>query len=311
MMIAKRISAGLVALILCIGLIGLTEVILVLFTSSAYYVWPPNQRSKFRPNPLNVPGVHGDKQFSINSMGIRGEEFSRTEQYRILAVGGSTTECLILDDGETWPRIVQDVVNARQDRIPIWVGNVGKSGLSTRHHIYQVEKLLAQYPKIDAIVLLVGVNDLTLRLARDTEYIPYEKVPPATLTRVFYEAFSFVPSWEGPEPLYKRSEIWRRLKMIRAQIDSARNSYIQDERGNSLDISRAHRASARELVEILPDLTSALNEYHQNLTKIVRIASEKHVRIILMTQPVLWHHKLERELTNLLWLGGIGNFRFV
>lgn len=305
----KRITAGIIALILCLALVGLVELCLVLLTPRTYYVWPPNLRAMFRPDPQITPGVHGEKQFSINSEGIRGDEFSREQQYRILAIGGSTTECLILDDGEVWPRLVQDFVNTRQNRITVWVGNIGKSGHNSRHHIYQVQKLLPQYPNIDAIILLVGINDLTLRLREDAGYVPYEAAPPDFQMQVFHMAFSLFPSWEGTGPFYQRSEIWRRLKLLKQRVGSDWTPYVQDQRGNNYVVWRAHRASASELVDLLPDLTSALREYSQNLRSIVRLAAERNVRVILMTQPALWHQGLSPELTKLLWLGGIGDFQ--
>jgi lysophospholipase L1-like esterase len=216
---------------------------------------------------------------------------------------------LYLDNSEVWTRLVQDFVNARQNRIKIWIGNVGKSGHNSRHHIYQVQKLLPQYPRIDAIVLLVGINDLTLRLREDAGYVPYEAAPPDFQRQVFQMAFSLFPSWEGAGPFYKRSEIWRRLKLLKERIAPGGTPYAQDQGGNNFVTWRAHRASASELVGLLPDLTSALREYSQNLRNIVHLAAERNVRVILMTQPALWHQGLSPELAKLLWLGGIGDFQ--
>ena len=53
-----------------------------------------------------------------------------------------------------------DMLNAERPKPDIWVGNVGKSGHDTRHNRLQVEKLLDQYPRIDMVVLLEGVNDM-------------------------------------------------------------------------------------------------------------------------------------------------------
>lgn len=306
---AKRIGAGAITLILCLALVGLMEWLLVLLTPQTYYVWPPNLKAMFRPDPRIAPGIHGEKRFSINSEGFRGDEFSPMQQYRLLVIGGSTTECLILDDSEAWPRLVQDIANARQNRLTIWVGNAGKSGHNSRHHIYQVQKLLPQYPKIDAIVLLVGANDLTLRLREDAGYVPYGEAPIDRHMQVFHKAFSLYPSWESDGPIYKRSEIWRRLKLLKERVASRGAPYIQDERGSNLVKWRAHRESASELVDVLPDLTSALREYSENLRNIVHLAAERKVRVILMTQPALWRQDLPSDLTKLLWLGGIGDFQ--
>src|SRR5262245_12374746 len=57
-----------------------------------YHLMPPNHRTVFRPRPGIMPGISGDSNFVTNSNGIRGDEFRTQDAYRILAVGGSTTE---------------------------------------------------------------------------------------------------------------------------------------------------------------------------------------------------------------------------
>lgn len=306
---AKPVSGILIGLLLSAVLVCAIEILLTVFTPHAYYVWLPNLRSVFRPDPAVTPGVGGEKQFSINSEGLRGEEFSPEQSYRLLAIGGSTTECLILDDSEAWPYLVQQMVNAQQSHLKLWVGNAGKSGHNTRHHILQVQRLLAQYERIDVILLLTGINDLTLRLREDTGYVPYAEVSDDVRLQVVQMAFAMFPSWESVGPFYKRSELWRRLKLLKEKLLSPWAAYMQDERGGNLVRWRANRSQATEVIDALPDLDSALREYSDNLRMIVQSAKERRTRVILMTQPVLWEPGLPDDLAKLLWLGGIGDFQ--
>ena len=62
----------------------------------AWYVSPPNH--KIHVQPTNLIGIASDAAFSTNSQGLRGPEFSKEGDYRILCIGGSTTKCLYLDD---------------------------------------------------------------------------------------------------------------------------------------------------------------------------------------------------------------------
>jgi hypothetical protein len=80
---------------------------LVFPPSGKYYPWLPNLHRIFRPDPNIMPGVQGESNFIVNSQGVRGDEFSPDDDYRILAIGGSTTECLYLDQTEAWPYLVQ------------------------------------------------------------------------------------------------------------------------------------------------------------------------------------------------------------
>ena len=47
--------------------------------------------------------------------------------YRILTLGGSSTECLVLDQTEAWPQLLQDRLN-ETNKYQVWVGNAGQSG---------------------------------------------------------------------------------------------------------------------------------------------------------------------------------------
>ena len=107
-------------------------------------VFFPGERRVFDSRRDSLPGVSGPAQFTINDWGVRGPDFGSEGEYRILAVGGSTTECAVLDEGETWTSLLQAGLAERFPDRRFWVGNVGRSGHSTRDHRLQVEALLAR-----------------------------------------------------------------------------------------------------------------------------------------------------------------------
>jgi hypothetical protein len=72
---------------------------------------------------------------------------------------------------------------------------------------------------------------------------------------------------------------------------------------------RKHRHEAAKLINKLPDLSSALEEYARNINKMVEIAQKNSIRLIFITQPTLWKPDLSADLDALLWLGGIGDFQ--
>jgi len=67
-----------------------------------------------------------------NSLGFRSEEppqgldFMSGKHLTIIAVGGSTTECLYLSDGKTWPDDLAMLLKERIDKG--WVNNAGFDG---------------------------------------------------------------------------------------------------------------------------------------------------------------------------------------
>ena len=299
-------SVGLFLLVLIVSL----EVVLRLISPDQYYVWPPGLRHAFHAAPNIMPGVYGESTFSINSHGLRGDSFSDSQTYRILAIGGSTTECLYLDDLEAWPYLLQEVLNATAgSKQRIWVGNAGKSGHNTRNHMVQLEILASQYPKIDAVMLLTGANDLLQRLALDELYLPFsgvEKLTPSEYDALIDRSFSVWPLADSHSPSFKRTEIWRKLRAIKNRYDPR---VIQDDTAEIYERWRMHRRTASSIRTTLPNLSSALEEYSRNVSTIIHFAKSKGIAVILVTQPYMWRSGLPSEEQNLLWLGGVGNYQ--
>ncbi|MEN6374713.1 MAG: hypothetical protein ABFD75_08030 [Smithella sp.] len=294
-----------VALVLCE--FGLRAYFSIKSKNDKYYVWPPNLRKVFKPTPGTMPGVNGIARFNVNSDGIRGDESSSGRQYRILTIGGSTTECLFLDQEKSWPYALQKKLN-NLHMSKFWVGNVGKAGLSTREHFMHMKHLLPQYPEIDAVIILVGCNDLTRRLIEDKKYDPdfldhYEYWK----HRLIRGAFSETPYYKGKYRF--RSGYYDELaigSVIKQSMDMyVRRKMIQDEAGNMFVNLRKLRKEAVQIVEDLPDLNSGLEEYKRNINAIIDIAQNQSVRIIFMTQPSLWKKDMTAEEKNLLWYGWI------
>lgn len=297
-----------VALSLVLG-----ELVLRLASPARYYVWEPGTRQIFRPVPSIMPGVEGESRFHVNEHGLRGDAFSPDQDYRILAVGGSTTECLYLDETEAWPRLLQERLNGRAGpRGRVWVGNVGKSGQMTRNHVVQVEKLTRQYERIDTVLLLAGVNDLMRRLKEDRGYRPFpgvERLSPEERQDLMAGSFSVLPSRGSGRPVVVPVEIRRRLRTVWRRYLEPRRELIQDDAGEVYVKWREHRRSASRLRNDLPDLSTALAEHTRNLGRIVEDAEGRGIQVILLTQPALWRSGLSRQEQALLWMGGVGRYQ--
>lgn len=269
-----------------------------------YYPWPPYLKQVFRPTPETFPGIQGPTTFSANSLGIRGDEFSPNQTYRLLAVGGSTTESLYLDDSKTWPHDLQEELNQSSNQA-VWVGNVAKSGLDTRHHIYQMKYLLPQYsnPRIDAVIILVGINDLWhFTVPARVEQFPEE----FELSRTF--AIRPVPNID--ELFYKKTALWVLLRRVRENLfrpPEPPGSFVEDVEGNAYPRLRQRRQHATGFINDLPDMTQALQDYARNLNTIIDLAQTNSTRIILMTQPSMYKDVMPPDQDALIWGGALEN----
>lgn len=133
--LSVSVLVSLVVLALAEGLIGI--LMAPRGRDFAWYVSPPNH--KIHVQPTNLIGIASDGAFSTNSQGLRGPEFSKDDDYRILCIGGSTTECLCLDDRAAWPALLADGLNGEDERVR--VGNAGRAGLNSYDHIALVKHL--------------------------------------------------------------------------------------------------------------------------------------------------------------------------
>lgn len=243
-----------------------------------FHLAPANLSREFRPRLEFIRGVSPATNYTTNSLGIRGPEWpERQAATRILCVGGSTTECLLLDDRETWPHLVGESLSAAGSR-PFWVGDVGRSGYASSDHLRLLENeaLLRQ---IDALVFLLGINDLQRAMKGRRLDPPF-----------------------GLRPLFERSTAFRLLDQMHNVRRTRRRHMEESVDGSNYPLRRSERQAAR-LVTTLPDLTAARAQYRHNLEQMVDGCERLGVRVWFATQPVLWREHLAPEDEATLWLG--------
>lgn len=95
-----------------------------------------------------------------NRLGLRGPEYPAdpNEYIKIFTVGGSTTACVTLTDGRTWPDLLARKLAGAEGR-KIWLNNAGIDGHSTFGHKILLERHLSKLEP-DYVVYLVGINDV-------------------------------------------------------------------------------------------------------------------------------------------------------
>jgi len=290
--------------------IAILEVVATLLFPSprAFFIWPPALEETFHPDQALLPGTSPRAWFRTNSAGLRAYEPAPNDDYRILVLGGSAAECLYLNQRETWPRRLHSLLQAALPGFRVWIGNGGRSGQSSRDHIFHLEYLPLRRLDIDAVVILLGANDLLLRLRQDSAYDPECLQEPAAVERQIDHAFLMVPASYSlpPPPLYRRTGLWRALKRLRNRFYRPEP---QDPRGEVIRNWRLLRRQAGELRPTLPSLESAFREYTANVERMIRYASRKGFRLIFVTQPALWKRNPSSREMDALWMGGVGEFK--
>jgi len=301
---SNKITSNLLALLLgCVFAAVLGEIALEIYfgKNKLFCMHEPNISLSIRLPHGIIRGLQERFRYSTNRQGMRGNDYPEdSSSYRILAVGGSTTICTYLDDAKTWPALVQKGLPRALDGRAVWVGTVGASGLTTRSHILQMHYLAPQY-RVEAMFLLAGINDLVLRLWEHEKYDPDFMKDEINRSSQMPRIFSAIPD-SMVHPFYKRSGFWKLARRTRSAYTnlSSKKKFTSD-----LIEWRRYRSDGQK-IRTIPDLSAAVEEYERNLEQIIELSKQRNIRLIMLTQPVIWRAGMPEENENLLF-GFIGD----
>jgi len=305
------------ALLSAVVTLSVAEVLLrtVVPPSRGYFVNPPGADWTEVVHPGVFPGVVGVVHVRINQFGIRGRVFGDDRvEFRMLAVGGSTTRCGTVDDTLVWTHLVEAALGRTADGRTVWFGNVGRDGTTTRDHVLHLKYLLPQYSRIDVVVALVGANDMLWALQQGWSYhVPAPLSDPGVERARMVHAFYRVPGrWRDQiaptrdVPWFKTTELWQLSRRARQALPRTFHIEARPEEG----VEEARRArEAASLVDSLPPLDAALAEYRRNLNTMADLAAAAGAELVLVTQPSVWRAGMSPTEQPLLQFGDLGPAR--
>jgi len=262
----------------------IAEVILSLSNifPNGYYTNTPNVSDQYSKNPSKIDGISGYYEIGYDVLGSRSVSDYSKAAHKIVALGGSTTICSVLTQEKTWTALLDKKLGDSY-----WVGNFGKSGNSSNHHIFQFQHILdkPELKDTEIVLMLVGVNDCRGYLISKDKYMHMPDL------EVKKSAFGHIPNSELP--FLKRLTLYKLAKKARQRI----LFYSQPKR--PLDYLEKFEGQTEPITK-LPDVTDGLNHYEHNLKKIIQEAQKRNISIIFITQPTLWQKNLSDKYKTLL-----------
>jgi hypothetical protein len=253
------------------------------------YAQPPLARLRVQIT-RSMPGLRARQTwFTTNALGVRGDELDLSDHtaLRVLALGDSVTEALLLDDDQAWPHQLQGLL-AKRLTTPVWVGNAARSGELMVDFVTHV-KLLAPVLRPDVIVVMPGGYELQATI--EEKLVPIDLDDPAHLRA--HAAKLYVPAnLEALRPSYLAFMLYG---WLRPQTLDMTELYER---------MRQRRARAVKKDEI-PDLDDALDIYQAGLQALVRSARalQPPAKLVLLTSPFLWRADLSMQQQQALWAG--------
>jgi lysophospholipase L1-like esterase len=253
----------------------------------------PNQRYVFYPEP-DLPGMAESTLFTTNNYGFRGSDIEipkPAKEYRVFVVGGSTTECLFLDDSTQLTSMLKTYLNDNlPDSLEYKVYNAGKSGDKSYDHLAMISQRIIHL-KPDLIIIFSGLNDLTAAIfEKDYTHRQVYDVNPdinfITLTKYFLTQFQI------PRRLYN---------IFQPIFDKPSDEEIQME--------IAFKSNYKRLIELrkshpVSDNTPRIDieSYERNLMSIIGLAQIHEIDLIFMTQAVIWNSQIDKSATDRCWM---------
>lgn len=245
-------------------------------------------------------GISGKKEFTINKQGARGSLFTDST-YNIICIGGSTTECLYLDDSESWPAILESRLRDGWKK-NVNVASIGKSGCTSGINFLHLKYSVPFIKNTNAAILMCGLNDCMqwLSYPNDSllEFVDEQK----KVSQVF-----FADKIVGYS--IRKSAIYKLLKNACKGCDATVKWKIQDSKAASYSDWRQNRHNATILIDTIPHLEMALTAYANNLEKMYIEAQKQKIRMIVCNQAFLYDSLLNPQLDSLLWMGGVGDYQ--
>ncbi len=226
------------------------------FAASARYYY--TQRHPFDPYLQKEPPQQG--------MTLTAE---KGQAFRILAIGGSTTESTKLAAKERYPALLQDLLREHYPASDIEVFNAGRGWYTTKHSLINYVTDLRDWQP-DLVILMHAINDL------------YRSFSPPQCAMGDYNRFwshFYGPSIRGAKPpTFEEHVLWHYSFAWYSQL-----------RRHERDLPLARYVS--------------LKDFEQHLRRFVHYVRSDQVPVILMTQPSLYKAQMRAEEKEILQFG--------
>jgi lysophospholipase L1-like esterase len=287
--ITQTLLAGLAAFLIC-ALVGEAYLRAASYDPHRHYIRPPGSFVYRYPDQENFPGASPQAITTINNLGLRGDMPNWLHRRHILALGSSTTDDELLSLDKTW-------VFKLQTLLPYtWVGNAGRSGTTPRHHILQLPEILPYLPKLDEVVMLIGLLDMLFDAG--------VAFPPGLGEDWFWrQAFGHQPPRD--EGILSKFRLYYRLQAKLKEINPPAAA-----RGSTVPPVQTYRSVRRQVpafIDETPDLSNAVAQYEQNLRTLASLITKAGARPVFVTSPTLWQKKVAPAEDRLIYMGGRGN----
>ncbi|PTX61505.1 GDSL-like lipase/acylhydrolase family protein [Kordia periserrulae] len=258
----------------------------------------PNLKLQFATEEglLGFENYKDTTNFTINNYGFRGDKLimpKPSNEYRIFAIGGSSTESLYIDDADVWTQVLQENLNREnyQNKI-VKVYNAGKSGDNIQDHIAMLSHRIIHLQP-DEVIVFCGINDVT-RLMLDDNPLKFNTTEKKDNNVGFGKMLGvFLYEFQIPRRLYYA---------FKSEEDALETIEIE-----SNYQKKVKKTQARPVENQLP--TTDYGNYANKVKTLIGICRANNIKLIFATQVVTWDTE-DKALQNWHWMTSRGGVRY-
>ncbi len=224
----------------------------------------------------HIPGLDSIITIYNNHLGFRGPDLptNLAQHLSMIAIGGSTTECRFIADGEDWVALLQKRLTKKLDR-PLWMNNAGLAGNSTFGHRILLQQHIAKL-KPDYALYLIGINEI-LRSDDFKDDLAIQT------NRTFSKQ-----DW-----LKKNSEIALMINNIRRSIKAYTIESGHGRKVLELEHRPHHEINFLEIDSTIQQHQVFITAYKKRLTLLLKETIGYGIQPIVLTQPLLFGDNID------------------
>lgn len=240
-----------------------------------------------------LTGMDSVISHTTNNVGFRGDPLiipKPLSETRIIIIGGSTAQCLYIDDAKSLNKVLQNELQESYPARNVKVYAAAKSGDASDEHLAMLTHRIAHLQP-DLVILFSGINDLRKTIQR-YDYLHLTPVKTYSPRNIFLAATSF--------------QIGRRLYYLLSRPDDEATRESVPLHTNYRQLFGIQQATA--MSDSIPYINT--DAYGENLTSIAGICRANGVKIVFMPNQGTWNSKVDTAIGRQHWLLTCGGIRY-
>lgn len=263
----------------------LSSIIIIIGLEIMFRIWRPPQLQIQGQNILLTKNKITENNYSFNSdklqnhiiikrnsLGFRGPEppLDFNKHLTLIAVGGSTTECIFITEGKTWTDYLE--TNLISEFPNIWINNAGIDGHSTFGHIALMKQYIGHL-KPNYVLFLVGINDMAIQKNR-----------PQDQNQIV----------EKENPIKNKSMILSYLRYLKSKKGTHDFTALTDSILTNQDIINTKVQFNLITDKDIINYQTSLTEYKKRLETLISLTKNYSIKPILVTQPAVYGFGIDK-----------------